>query len=232
MRRGLGEFEEVEQPEEREVTLSGSLLALVGCGILVLCALCFWMGLSIGRHSAASASSHPAQAPAADNESVQSPSPNALSKPLAAGLAPAAQQIPAQPALSQSFGSEPPAAQNALTSYAPVSEGPAQPVQPRVKPALPGSSVVPSGQPAQPNSVQPQPASPATIMVQIAALSHVEDARVLMNALHQRGYNATATREPADGMIHVCIGPFATRAQASSMSQKLEGDGYNAQVQP
>lgn len=232
MRRGLGEFEEDERPEEREITLAGGLLVLVGCGVLALCALCFWIGLSIGRQSSASLSVHPAQAPSADNESVQGASPNALSKPLAAGLAPAAQQMPVQPALAQSFGSEPPAAQNALTSYAPVSAGPAQPVQTQVKSALQDSSSVPSGQPTQPTSAQPQPALPPAIMVQIAALSHVEDARVLMNALHQHGYNATATREPADGMIHVRIGPFATRAQADTMSHKLEGDGYNAQVEP
>ncbi len=232
MRRGLGEFEEDEQPEEREITLSAGPLTLVGCGVLALCALCFWIGLSIGRHSSASPSVHPAQAPAADNEAAQGASPNALSKPLAAGLAPATQQMPAQPAPTQSFGAAEPAAQNALTSYAPASAGTAQPVQPQVKPALPGSAVVPSSQPAQSTSVQPQPALPPTSMVQIAALSHVEDARVLMIALHQHGYNATATREPADGMIHVRIGPFATRAQADAMSQKLEGDGYNAQVQP
>ena len=69
-------------------------------------------------------------------------------------------------------------------------------------------------------------------MVQIAALSQVQDARALVNALHQRGYNAVSVRESSDGMIHVRVGPFATRAQANETSQKLQGDGYNAEVQP
>ena len=45
-------------------------------------------------------------------------------------------------------------------------------------------------------------------MVQIAAVSNPEDASVLTNALRKRGYTVTARREPADGLIHVRIGPF------------------------
>jgi cell division septation protein DedD len=69
-------------------------------------------------------------------------------------------------------------------------------------------------------------------MVQIAAVLHAEDANVLVNALRNRGFAATAQRSPADGLIHVRIGPFATHEEASRMSARLLGDGYNAMVQP
>ena len=51
-------------------------------------------------------------------------------------------------------------------------------------------------------------------MVQIAAVSHSEDANVLVNALRKHGYAATRAAMP-DGLIHVRIGPFATREEAT-----------------
>jgi cell division septation protein DedD len=68
-------------------------------------------------------------------------------------------------------------------------------------------------------------------MVQVAAVSHFEDANVLVDALRRRGYAATAQRMP-DGLIHVRIGPFATHAEANRMSMRLLENGYNAMVQP
>jgi cell division septation protein DedD len=69
-------------------------------------------------------------------------------------------------------------------------------------------------------------------MVQIAAVTDVEDADVLVGALRKHGYAVTARREPADNLIHVRIGPFSTREDALRWRQKLLNDGYNAIVQP
>jgi cell division septation protein DedD len=69
-------------------------------------------------------------------------------------------------------------------------------------------------------------------MVQIAAVSHAEDAEVLVGALRRRGYAVTARRESADGLIHVQVGPFNNRNDANIMCQRLLGDGYNASVRP
>ena len=69
-------------------------------------------------------------------------------------------------------------------------------------------------------------------MVQIAAITNVEDAEVLVNALRKRGYAVTARREPTDSLIHVRIGPFSSRDEANRWRQKLLNDGYNAIMQP
>jgi DedD protein len=69
-------------------------------------------------------------------------------------------------------------------------------------------------------------------MVQVAAVSHPEDAGVLVNALRKRGYAVNAQRETSDGLIHVRIGPFATHDEANRMCTRLLNDGYNAIVQP
>ena len=69
-------------------------------------------------------------------------------------------------------------------------------------------------------------------MVQVAAVSHAEDANVLMNALRKRGYAVSARHVITDNLIHVQVGPFNSRADASATSQRLLGDGYNAVVIP
>jgi cell division septation protein DedD len=40
------------------------------------------------------------------------------------------------------------------------------------------------------------------------------------------------SRDAADRLIHVRIGPFSNRNEANAMRDKLLGDGYNAMVQP
>lgn len=65
-------------------------------------------------------------------------------------------------------------------------------------------------------------------MVQIAAISRPEDADVLISALQKRGFNASARRDTSDNLLHIQVGPFATRQQAMDMRSRLLNDGYNA----
>lgn len=82
-------------------------------------------------------------------------------------------------------------------------------------------------------STGPPATAPALVlMVQIAAVSHQEDADVLVDALRKRGYAVTTRRDPADSLIHVRVGPFSDRSEANAARQKLLNDGYNALVQP
>lgn len=232
-----GEFDDKDDKSEREITLGPVLLVATGCCVLALCGLSFWIGLSVGRHGS-QAALPPASLSASSQQPAPPPAENSLSKPQAAGILPAAApKGPAMPEAVQPFGGAQSPANNALTSYAPIAASTpasAQTVeQPQVKPALPPSPTepVPASRPST-SMVQAAAPQAAGIMVQIAALSRVDDARVLVNALQQHGYTVNARREPADGLIHVRVGPFATRSQADAMSHKLEGDGYNAEVQP
>jgi len=67
-------------------------------------------------------------------------------------------------------------------------------------------------------------------IVQVAAVSHQEDADVLMTALKKRGYTVTIRQEPQDKLLHVQVGPFANKKDAEAMRQRLLADGYNAIV--
>jgi cell division septation protein DedD len=53
---------------------------------------------------------------------------------------------------------------------------------------------------------------------------------MLMAALKRHGYNAAIHQSPQDKLLHVQIGPFATKKDADAMRQKLTADGYNAIV--
>jgi cell division septation protein DedD len=69
-----------------------------------------------------------------------------------------------------------------------------------------------------------------SVVVQVAAVSHQEDADVLMTALKKRGYTVTIRQEPQDKLLHVQVGPFANKKDAEAMRQRLLADGYNAIV--
>jgi cell division septation protein DedD len=96
---------------------------------------------------------------------------------------------------------------------------------------MPAAGNTPPSAQATPNVHPALPAS-SKLMVQIAAVANPEDAAVLATALRKRGYSVTAARDPADGLIHVRIGPFNGRDEANRWRDKLLGDGYNAVVQP
>jgi cell division septation protein DedD len=70
----------------------------------------------------------------------------------------------------------------------------------------------------------------SSAVVQVAAVSHQEDADVLMTALKKRGYTVTIRQEPQDKLLHVQVGPFANKKDAEAMRQRLLADGYNAIV--
>lgn len=78
-----------------------------------------------------------------------------------------------------------------------------------------------------PSAAAPVPTG-GTVMVQIAAVSHPEDAEVLTAALKRRGYAVVARSDGNDRLIHVQVGPFPSRKDAETMRQKLISDGYNA----
>jgi cell division septation protein DedD len=236
MQRGLGAEEpELEnQKHDTEVTLGPAMLLAILCGLLLLCGLFYTVGYRAGRRSALAGIS---VTQTSGGQTLTSMAGSALSKPPAKGLVP-----DTPPPSSQVVQTSRPAtldgspSGSALTSYAPVGGSAVAPSLPQVRSALPApSNAVQAASVPLPSGSQVQPAfgqgSPI-IMVQVAAVSHMEDANVLMSALRKRGYAVMARRGFADNLIHVQIGPFATRAEATAMSQRLLGDGYNAEVLP
>ena len=99
--------------------------------------------------------------------------------------------------------------------------------QPRPQPLL--ASVTRTPMPAAASAIPLASSTTAGgTMVQIAAVSHQEDASILVAALRRRGYEVLVRNEPKDALFHVQIGPFVSRDQAKAMRNRLLADGYNA----
>jgi pilus assembly protein CpaC len=95
--------------------------------------------------------------------------------------------------------------------------------------AVVDSSASPSRASTQP-AVNTQPARKpiaSVRMVQIMALSNAADAESMVLALKRHGYNVAINHEAQDKLLHLEMGPFASRDDAEAMRQRLLGDGYN-----
>jgi cell division septation protein DedD len=218
------EYQPVQRRRDTEVTLGPTLLLVVFFGLVLICGLCFGLGYTMGSRGSKD-SVTASQVSAAGTSSV-----NAGSRPKPSATAPNIAGPPPQRTVVPLPGSGDSGANPAPVSPAanPSSGGGGNSSQLVVKPALQPQPVSPQSAP----TVRTQPAAlpAAGLMVQIAAVSHQEDADVLTSALRKRGY-AVATHREADGLIHVQVGPFASRNDALAMRQKLLNDGYNAIVQ-
>jgi DedD protein len=226
------ELESSENTRDTELTLGGGTLIALGGGLFLLCVICFVLGYAVGhRKSPDQASSTLLRAP--DSRSSVAPVGYG-SKPGAAGQAPLRPQT--QAAVDVSTDASANSTQPPQVARAASDRGAGLP-QPQVKPAV-DSQVHPAlasqnGGAQSSSSFQVQPAMTQTQgwMVQIAAVSHSEDAEVLVNALRKHGYSVMARRDVGDSLIHVQTGPFVNRNDANAMRQKLLNDGYNAIVQ-
>ncbi len=71
-----------------------------------------------------------------------------------------------------------------------------------------------------------QPVASGSYMVQVAAVSHEEDAQLLVTALKAKGYPVSAHIQPGDKFFHIQVGPFANVKDAAAAKQRLVADGY------
>ena len=74
----------------------------------------------------------------------------------------------------------------------------------------------------------PTPPASGSYYVQVAAVSRQEDADALVEALKKKQYPAFAANNSAgDKFYHVQVGPYAELKDAEAMRARLIGDGYN-----
>ena len=207
-RRGQG------QGQDREISLGTTMLLGIFFAIALLCAVFFGFGYSLGARHAAPAA---AAAPPADS------TPSAFSgfKPSPFGQGSAKSSSSAETAPPPTVTVKTPPAAKAVVQDA--DNAPAPKPAPIVRQAPPAA--------AAPVPMPPVvAASPTTSVVQVAAVSHQEDADLLISTLKRRGYAVAIRQEPQDHLLHVQIGPFANRKDADAMRQRLLNDGFNAIV--
>jgi cell division septation protein DedD len=198
--------------QDREISLSTATILGIFFALALLCAVFFGFGYSMGRKSA--------QPSAGSSEVTTGSGIKGSSGSLASTTVPASK----------------PAAGTTQTAVVPMDSAndaaqPVAPPPPTAKPIAPSPGPNVSAEPAsRPVVALPVAAtvSPSgTLVVQVAAMSHQEDADVVAVDLKRRGYTVAVRREPQDKLFHVQIGPFATKREADGMRQRLQTDGYN-----
>ena len=215
---------------DREVTLNtGTVLALF-FALALICAVFFGFGYSMGRKSTqapVTAAAPITDSAAGDNAGGDDSATHAASDKPAPG-SPAIQAVPGY--MSQQEAND----ANGTATKTVVATKPAPAPEPTVvKTAAvtpPPAPVVRTPAAATPaaTAVSSAPVPAGAVYVQIAAVSHQEDADVLKSALSRRGYKVVERSDANDRLIHVQIGPFTDRKAADATRQKLLGDGYNA----
>ncbi|QNI37604.1 SPOR domain-containing protein [Edaphobacter albus] len=224
------EDDDIDTSSEREISLSPSTVLGIFFLLAIICAVFFGFGYSMGHRSAtasiaaANASGDDTQLKATGNSK---PSPSLSNQNLTPADAAAA---------AASDNSDSSQVASSAPVSAPVEETPA-PTKPQPHLQRVVAKSTPAPPPAAPavspkTTPAPHPVAAAgpPALVQIAAVSHQEDADMLVSALKRKGYAVAVRREPQDKLFHIQLGPFPTRKDADAMRQRLAGDGYNAIV--
>ena len=221
--------------KDREIHLNTTTILGIFLALTLFAAVFFGFGYTMGRRSGQSAATA-ADANAAGTFSGFKPAPgNPAIQPVPGYLSAKEAAAANANAPSSQVYAAPPNTTQAVTTSSPTREASAVPDRTplptrdtadatAIRPAPPVTSQNPTPAPAFTNN----PGGPA--IVQIAAVSHQEDAEVLLSALRRKGYSVVARQEPQDHLIHIQIGPFPTKREAELTRQRLLADGYNAIV--
>jgi DedD protein len=203
--------------KEHELTLSTAAIFGIFFGQVVLCAIFFGFGYSMGGHRSTGT---------LPSESASASSPNF------SGFKPAPGQPGPAPRAAVVTSSDAAAATDNAAAETPVAaqaESKATESKPITSLAPPAPIV--RAAPA-PVAETPRAAAPVSgFLVQVAAISlnHPDDATMLQNALRAKGYAVSAHPGP-DQFIHLLLGPYSERSAAEAMRQKLLTDGYTAYI--
>jgi len=215
---------------DREISLGTATILGIFLVLALLCAVFFGFGYSMGRRSAQTIVSTPDTTPVADTSNDSKPAPGSPVNRSAAHKAIADGNDAATAVVDSTASSGTTAA-----SVSPSSQPPTSNARYDSAPQPQTTSIKPVSMPRPAAATTAIPAAVAvpglgTIVVQVAAVSHQEDADVLTNALKKRGYSVAIRQVPQDKLLHVQIGPFANKKDADAMRLRLLADGYNAIV--
>jgi DedD protein len=180
----------------RELTLSTGMILGIFLVLVLLCGAFFGFGYKMGSHTGSLPVS-------ATNPESPQPTGGTFSgfKPAAGSPAGGSSAAPATDAGGDS--GEAPAGAAESTSTVPAAHTPAPVV-----------------------TTPEQAVAAENFMVQVAAVSHEEDAQLLVNALRAKGYPVSAHTVPQDKFFHIQVGPYNNAQDATAAKQRLVADGY------
>jgi DedD protein len=190
--------------QDTEITLGTARLLSLFFGLVIVCAVFFALGYTLGRKSDIGTASVAGTLPLPGASSAAKPAGSAASAPMTFY-----KNVEQKDANAQ------------LTPAPEATSSAAQAVGPSSNPANQAQS-----QPANP----PDPIGTvptAGYFVQVAAVTKQEDADSLVDALKKKEYPAFSSNSAVDKYFRVQVGPFADIKDAESMRSRLINDGYN-----
>jgi cell division septation protein DedD len=196
--------------QDTEITLgTGRMLGLFFAFVLV-CAVFFAIGFSLGRKTASAGAGRLPGAAAGTSAAVVRPS---------AAKNDAPQKTPQSGDFSfyKAVGEK-----NANSALAPQ-DATAAPANPAAATPVKAGADAASGAPASSTTAS----STSSYYVQVAAVTRQEDADALVEALKKKEYPAFANNASVDKYYRVQVGPYADFKDAEAMRARLVSDGYN-----
>ncbi len=231
--------------EDKEITLgAGKLLGLFFM-LAATCGIFFAVGYSLGKTSAREQAlqSQSAQTASADPDVA---TPKAEAKPVAAvnpsspeGGPTAKQQPPTLTffnSVKEGAGDDAKSDKAIKSAEAAATGATANSAQKKGRETPPSSpqatekpSTIARAESPATSAGLPQASPSGTYLVQIAAVTHEEDAAALAGALRKKSYAAAVVASPngKDKLFHVVLGPYASLQDAEAMKLKLQGEGYS-----
>jgi DedD protein len=191
--------DEDDLKRERELTLNTGMILGIFLVLVLLCGAFFGFGYKMGSHQTAPT----IVASAADGTEQTSDTFNGFNKPAAGSPA--------------GGGAADPAAETSGSGEAPGAAPEAESAKPAAVPVHSATPVV---------TTPEQPTAAGSYLVQVAAVSHEEDAQLLVSALKAKGYPVSAHTQPGDKFYHIQVGPFTNVKDAAAAKQRLVADGY------
>jgi DedD protein len=214
----------MDPEQDTEITLGTAKLLTLFFGLVVVCAVFFALGYTLGRKSDIGFTASSAATPL---------------KPASNGLKPAGSASP-QPAPPMTFykaveqkdanAQLTPPSSDANSAGTAAGQPASSPVTSAPTASSPGTSASGTTQPSQtgnpPDPMAPLPTS--SYFVQVAAVTKQEDAESLVDALKKKQYPAfVATNSANEKLFRVQIGPFTDVKDAEATRSRLINDGYN-----
>ncbi len=197
--------------QDTEITLGTAKLLGLFFGLVMVCAVFFALGYTLGRKSDAGLNTASAAAPLQTTTKGPKPPGSATEPAAPMTFYKAVEQKDASAQLTPAASTD-----SAPTRGTPATSSPATPA--------PGTQSTPSANPPDPMAAIPT----SGYFVQVAAVSKQDDAEALVDALKKKQYPAfVATNISTDKLFRVQVGPFGDIKDAEGMRSRLINDGYS-----
>lgn len=201
--------------QDREISLGTTTILGIFFALSLLCAVFFGFGYSLGRRSTPPLPV-PAGATTGSDSSIEKPAPGSPADQATSALPPSKPDAGIQSAVLPIDSPSNTQDAQQTPDPTPIKAARNESTKSSAKPAIVPVSAVTTAS--------------GSSVVQVAAMSHQEDANVVAADLKRRGYTVAIRRVPQDKLFHVQIGPFANKKEIDAMRQHLQADGYNSAI--